>query len=137
MPLAWGKLYPGILADTSVRINCFAVKENILACWRTIMRSIDNELVRSPVVVVGQDERAEIDIIIQTCRPVNMDGSNNAISILGREVRMIPAGSILMGNIGIDSFTSWWNWTLGDAIDSILELMNQDATVSIWVNIGY
>ena len=130
MPLARCQCDLRILPSTCLRVDGRAIEEDIVTWGRTVRLGIDNEFVRSLVVIVRQDERAEVNIIIKTCRAVDVDSPNNTVPVLGGKVRMIPAGPILAGNIGIESFTLGRNRTLSEAVDAILELICNSQYVS-------
>jgi hypothetical protein len=50
---------------------------------------------------------AEINIVVRSCGAINLDRSNDTISVLTREVRVIPAGSIFSGLENIVFGVSW------------------------------
>lgn len=133
MPLARGQGDLGILAITGLWIHGRAVEENVIRGWRTICLCVNDELVCSLVVVVGQNEWTEINVVSKAGRAVNMDRPDNTIAVLGRKVRMIPTGPILTGNECVGSFTARREGTLSDAIDAILKLIRSKLLVLFWV----
>jgi hypothetical protein len=104
--LARGQGHLGILTMTSLGMNTGTVEENVVAERWTVALSVVHQLIRALVVVIHKRERAKVDVIGQRSWTVNDDGTDNAIAILSREVRVVPAGAILLGTEAIGTLAA-------------------------------
>lgn len=86
--LARGQADHGILSITSGRVDVGTVDKDIVTSWWPSALCQDDNLVRSLVVVVSQEKRTKVDIVVETGWAVDLDGPNDTIAVLSREVRV-------------------------------------------------
>lgn len=83
MPLAWSKRHLLILAFAGRGVHCVAIEEDVVAWGSAVGLSIVDQVVCGFVVIVRQDHRSKINVIRRACRPVDLDGANDAVAVLG------------------------------------------------------
>ena len=81
--LARGERDVGVLAGACRRVLGRAVEEHVVAEGRAVVLGEEHQLVGSLVVVVGDRERPQVDVVGERCRPVDLDGADNAVAVLG------------------------------------------------------
>lgn len=72
-----------------------AIEEDIVAWGCAVGLSVVDQVVCGFVVIVRQDHRAKINVIRRACRSVDLDGANDPVTVLGREVTVIPRRAVL------------------------------------------
>lgn len=124
MALARLELDTGILSLARiVRVDVGSIEENVAARWGPRDQSDGNELVCRLVVRVADGERAKIDIPVVGRRPVDHNRAPDAISILRREVRVIPGRAILSGPPAIGLALARRQRALRDAIGTVVNVV--------------
>lgn len=64
--------------------------QDIITCWweASGQNTAAKNHIRCLVIVVREDQRAEIYVVRQACRSINLDRACYSVSILGREMRV-------------------------------------------------
>ena len=83
------------------RVDVFAVEKDIVTVGRRSWKAGDKgvggahdaggELVDRAEVPIRDGQWAEVDVVVGRCRAVDHDWTKNAVSVLPREVRVVPA----------------------------------------------
>lgn len=83
MPLARSECHLLILAISCRRVYCMAIEQDVVAWGSAVGLGVMDEVVCGFVVIVGQEHGAKIDIIRRACRAVDLDGTNDPVTVLG------------------------------------------------------
>jgi hypothetical protein len=62
-------------------------------------------------IPIGECICAEVDVVVRSCGTIDLDCSNDTVSVLTREVRVIPGGTVFSGLENIVLRVSWSNGT--------------------------
>lgn len=106
MPLAWSERHLLILALSSRRVHCVAVEEDVFAWGSAVGLGVMDNVVCGVVIIVRQEHRAKIDVIRRACRTVDLDGADDTVAVLGREVAVVPRAAVLPSYEGILPLTT-------------------------------
>jgi hypothetical protein len=110
----------GVRAGASDGVLGGAVKQDVVSGWRAPNTSVFDNLVGRLIVVVADGEDAEVDFVGERGRAVNQDGADNAVTVLRREVRVVPGAAVLLGAEAVLEGTSGGDGALGDAVGTIV-----------------
>lgn len=83
--------YDIVLSFTSNGINVGTVDEHIVAQRRSMSLGVEDNIVRALVVVVCQQQRAQVNVVVEACWSIDLNGANNAVAVLCREVGVYAA----------------------------------------------
>lgn len=90
-----------VVSSATLRVLVGTVDENVVSSRRwateTTIKGTSTGLESSDVIPVRESVRAKVKIIISRSRAVDLNGTNNAIAVLAREMRVIPSRSVLGG----------------------------------------
>lgn len=110
------------LARTSrpIRPDVFTIQQVIACGWRSLSFSSVIFLKGCLIIRIANKDRAEIFVIVGRARPVNDDRSLYTITILSREMAVIPRSTILrcLEKICLGGARS--KWAFSNTIDAIL-----------------
>lgn len=84
--LAWRQADGGVLARARLGVHIGAVDEHVVAGWRAVALGVEDDLVGRLVVVVREHQGAQVDVIVEACGPVDLDGADDAVAVLRRKV---------------------------------------------------
>jgi len=122
VPLATRQGNVGVLPSPGRGMDVCSVDQNVIAGrWAGVLGDI-NQLVSGLIVVITDRESAKINIVGQRGRAVDDDGPDHSVGILGREVRMVPRCTVLVGKEGISLAATRWDGALGDTISTVMEV---------------
>ena len=81
------ELHP-IIATAAVRVHMLSIEQHVVTRRSSSGRRNERmlNLISGPVVPVGDGEDPQVHIVRQRCRPIDLDGSNNTVGVLGREM---------------------------------------------------
>lgn len=123
MPLAGSQSDVGPLSGAGDGVLSETLEEDVVAEGRTGVLGDFDKLIGGFVVVVREGEGTEVDIVGKRSRAVDYDGADDAVAVLGGEVRVIPACAVLLGAELVDSRTSLRrNGALGDAVGTVMQV---------------
>lgn len=100
MFLALGEGFAGVSTAGTIGVDVTAIEENIVAGRRRAGK-VGNEGIAGVVDSVGdfedgtivpirENEWSKIGVVVGGCRSLDDDGSKNTVSVLQREVRVVP-----------------------------------------------
>jgi hypothetical protein len=110
------------LVLTAAAADHLAVDQSSIGSGRSGVDVLDarGKSVDSLVVPVSDRERAGIDIVVGSSRALNNDRANNSVTVLAREVRVVPRGAVLGSLEGVGLLLIRGNRALGDSGYTIL-----------------
>jgi len=79
--------------------------------------------VHGAVVPVGDRKRAGVDIVVGSGGTLNNDRTNETITVLAREVRVVPGSTVLRGLESVGLLLARCNGALGDTGNTILSVL--------------
>lgn len=83
-----------------------AIEQDVVAWGSAVGLGVMHYVICGVVVIIRQDHRAKIDIVRCACRPIDLDSTNDSVTVLGGKVAMIPGGPVLSSNEGILPLTT-------------------------------
>lgn len=107
MPLAWSERHLLVLAISRCWVHCMTIKEDVVAWGSAVGLGVMHYVICGVVVIIRQDHRAKIDIIRRACRSIDLDGTDDPVTILGGEVAVIPCGPVLSSYEGVLALTTF------------------------------
>jgi hypothetical protein len=110
MLLSWSEGHLLVLALSRCWVDRVTVEEDVVACGGAVGLGIMHYVVCGVVVIIRQDHRAEVDVIRRACRSIDLDGPNDAVTVLGGEVAVIPCRPVLPSYEGILPLTTIWGY---------------------------
>ena len=107
MSLAWSERHLLILAISRRGVDCMSVEEDVVAWGSAVGFGVMDQVVCGFMVIVREDHGAEINVIGRACGPIDLDGTNDPVTVLGGKVAVIPCAPILSSYEGILSLTTF------------------------------
>ena len=74
------------------------------------------DLIGSAIVPIGNGEDAQVLLVRQRGRTVDLNSAHDTIGVLGREVRVVPGGPVLLSTEGVHLGGSGGEGALSDAV---------------------
>lgn len=123
MTLAGGERDIGKFTSAGLGILSVPFEENSVTGRGTAIHGFLNQDISWLVVVVGDGEDTKIDIVGKRSRTIDHDGANDAVAILGREMRVVPTGAILLSAEPVDAAASLGrDRAFGDTVGTIVHV---------------
>lgn len=102
------------------RVDVGAIEEDVVRGRGALGPGVDDDLVGGLVVVVGDGEDAEVDVVRQRSRAVDLDGADDAVAVLGREVGVVPGRAVLLSAEAVLERVSGGDGALGHAVGAVI-----------------
>lgn len=66
------------------------IEENVVAGGSAVGLGVMYYVICRVVVIIRQDHRAQVNIVRRAGRSINLDGANDPVTVLSREVAVVP-----------------------------------------------
>lgn len=90
--------------------------------WRTADPRNESEVIRSVMRPVGQNHRAQVDVVVGCGRSIDYDATKDAIPCLNVEVGVPPRGAVLGSPPPVGSCLARSGRALGDGRNAVIRV---------------
>ena len=111
------------IGDERAIITHLSIDQIIVRLWRYLRKVRTHyflyDLIVRLVIIVRQEDRSKINVIVRALRPVNYHRSQNTSGVLGAVMRMVPRRAVQVRFEAICQALTGSNWTLRDSWHAI------------------